>query len=81
MGIKAGFTSHNRTVYAAPTVAGLVFRSLGHSATLHSHAHSRHMWAAPKRARIRPLSRIPLSTQGPSFFKRLAYTQNRCRSR
>ena len=42
----AGFTAHNRTVYATPAVAGLVFRSLGHSATLHSHAHSRHIWAA-----------------------------------
>jgi hypothetical protein len=38
-------TAHNRTVYATPAVAGLVFRSLGHSATLHSHAHSRHIFA------------------------------------
>jgi hypothetical protein len=43
---RAFQTSHNRTVYAASVVAGLVFRSLGHSATLHSHAHSRHIWAA-----------------------------------
>ena len=47
-----GPTSHNRTVYATPPVGGLVFRSLGHFApllrrgTLHSHAHSRHIWAA-----------------------------------
>jgi hypothetical protein len=40
-----GGTSYNRSVYAAPAVAGLVFRSLGHSATLHSHAHSRHILA------------------------------------
>jgi hypothetical protein len=33
-----GGTAHNRTVYAAPAAAGLVFRSLGHSAALHSHA-------------------------------------------
>jgi hypothetical protein len=39
-------TSYNRSVYAAPAVVGLVFRSLGHSATLHSHAHSRHILPA-----------------------------------
>jgi hypothetical protein len=44
--IVMDLTAHNRTVYAAPAVAGLVFRSLGHSTTLHSHAHSRHIWAA-----------------------------------
>jgi hypothetical protein len=53
-----GGTSYNRSVYAAPAVAGLVFRSLGHSAPQrswgtranfvgeHSHAHYRHIWAA-----------------------------------
>ena len=44
--MKALGTAHNRTVYAVPAVAGLVFRSLGHSAPLHSHAHSRYIWAA-----------------------------------
>ena len=40
-----GTTAHNKSD-AAPAVAGLVFHSLGHSATLHSHAHSGHVWAA-----------------------------------
>jgi hypothetical protein len=44
--MEYGTTAHNRSVYAAPAVAGLVFRSLGHFALLHSHAHSRHIWAA-----------------------------------
>jgi hypothetical protein len=48
-------TSHNRTVYAAPAVAGLVFRSLGHCAALHSHAHSRHIFAVAGNLRF-PLS-------------------------
>jgi hypothetical protein len=43
---EAKQTAYNRSVYAAPAVAGLVFRSLGHSAALHSHTHSRHIWAA-----------------------------------
>jgi hypothetical protein len=44
--VGAKKTAYNRSVYAAPAVAGLVFRSLGHSATLHSHAHSRHILPA-----------------------------------
>jgi hypothetical protein len=48
-------TSSNRSVYAAPAVAGLAFRSLGHSASLHSHAHSRQIFAVAGTLRV-PLS-------------------------
>jgi hypothetical protein len=53
--VGAKKTAYNRTVYAAPAVAGLVFRSLGHSAALHSHAHSRHIFAVAGNLRF-PLS-------------------------
>ena len=67
---KKGQTAHNRTVYAASAVAGLVFRSLGHSAALHSHAHYRHIFAVagnlrfplsqPQKRHIQPERYMPL---------------------
>jgi hypothetical protein len=42
-GLKSQRTAFNR-LFALRRSSGLVFRSLGHSATLHSHAHSRHIF-------------------------------------
>jgi hypothetical protein len=46
MDIKAGFTAHNRTVYAAPAVVGLASIRLGQSPAAPSHASLRHILPA-----------------------------------
>jgi hypothetical protein len=46
--IEYGHTAHNRSVYAAPAVAGLASIRLGQSPTAPSHASLRHIWAARK---------------------------------
>jgi hypothetical protein len=45
--MEYGKTAHNRSVYAAPAVAGLASSRLGHGLR-HSHASFRHIWAARK---------------------------------
>jgi hypothetical protein len=69
-GFVAIGTAHNRTVYAAPAVAGLVFRSLGHSAALHSYAHSRHIFAVAGNLRF-PLSQPQKRRKQPERYAQL----------
>jgi hypothetical protein len=56
-----GLAGPGKTIRGRPYFldSPLVFRSLGHSASLHSHAHSRHIWAArnPTGFFIAPLKR------------------------
>jgi hypothetical protein len=75
--MEYGKTAHNRSVYAAPAVAGLVFRSLGHFASLHSHAHYRHIFAVAGNLRF-PLSQPQKRHIQPERYAKLP--QNGCKN-
>jgi hypothetical protein len=66
---KVRGTAHNRSVYAAPAVAGLASIRLGQSPAAPSHASFRHIWAArnptgffivPPKRRKQPERYVPL---------------------
>jgi hypothetical protein len=60
-------TAYNRSVYAAPPVGGLASIRLGHSATLHSHASFRHIFASPGNLRF-PVSGVHNRRKQPERY-------------
>jgi hypothetical protein len=63
-------TSHNRSVYAAPAIAGLASIRLGHGLR-HSHASFRHIFASPGNLRF-PLSGLQKRRKQPERYAKLA---------